>query len=208
VHLGFPNADGQVACVSPLQSACKLNYSYSRDSKDPVIRPSKAATGGNLFTRWTVLLLVNDLSVQNLDSRLTALFQPDELAGDEYRKTVQRSTPLEPERRLMLAVLDDAIFCFQKYLHPKSSKERSLYQEAAAWIFDRNDARTFSFENICDLCGLAPNYLRRGLLHWREQMNSINDSQRRTPVTARNTMRAVAMRGRRPKKRKRGQRVG
>jgi hypothetical protein len=131
---------------------------------------------------------MNDSSVQELDSRLTMLFQPDELAAYQYQRTLERVRPLQPERRLMLAVLEDAIMCFQRYLHAKGGKQRKLHEDAVSWIFDRSDNRAFSFENICDVCGLDPNYLRMGLLNWREQMNSVKTQPIRVPQVPRNAM--------------------
>jgi len=136
---------------------------------------------------------MNDLSVQDIDSRLTMLFQPDELAAHEYLKTFERVRPLQPERRLMLAVLEDAIMCFQRYLHAKGGKERKLYEDAVSWIFDCSDIRAFSFENVCGVCGLDPGYLRIGLLNWRE-MNSVKTSRNKALHGSRNTMQQWDMR--------------
>jgi hypothetical protein len=94
---------------------------------------------------------MNNAHGQDFDSRLTMLFQSDELAAHQHQRTFERVRPLQPEKRLVLAVLEDAIMCFQRYLHAKGGKEKKLYQDAAAWIFDRNDMRVFSFENICDV---------------------------------------------------------
>ena len=89
-----------------------------------------------------------DQRVQDSDSRLPMLFQPDELAADEYQRTFKRRIPYEPEKRLLLAVLEDAIICFQKYFHAQDAKQRRLYEEAVSWIFAGGDDRAFSFENI------------------------------------------------------------
>ena len=40
----------------------------------------------------------------------------------------------EGEERLMLAVLQDAVDCFQTYILPKTERERKLFQEAEDWI--------------------------------------------------------------------------
>lgn len=137
---------------------------------------------------------MNNLSIEDIDSRLAMLFQPDELASHQYQKTFKRVKPLEPEKMLMLAVLEDAIMCYQRYLHAKHEKEQRLHQDVVSWIFDKTDIRTFSFENICMVCGLEPDYLRMGLLHWREQMNS-RASRNKVPEVSRNAMRQWGMRG-------------
>ena len=137
---------------------------------------------------------MNNLSIEDIESRLAVLFQPDELAAHQYQNTFKRVKPLEPEKVLMLAVLEDAIMCFQRYLHSKHAKEQRLYEDAVSWIFDKADIRTFSFESICDACGLDADYLRMGLLRWREQKNS-RASCNMVPEVSRNAMRQWGMRG-------------
>jgi hypothetical protein len=138
---------------------------------------------------------MNNAHGQDLDSRSTMLFQPDELAAHQYQRTLERVRPLQPEKRLMLAVLEDAIMCFQRYVHARGPKEQKLYENAASWIFARSDIRAFSFENICAVCGLDPDYLRTGLLNWRKQMNSVKTRPNRVPQVPRNAMRQWGMRG-------------
>ena len=72
--------------------------------------------------------------------------------------------PLGPQERLMLAVLEDAIECFQKYAGARDGKRERLFLEAEEWILERDSDWPFSFENICDILDLDPNYIRRGLL--------------------------------------------
>ena len=123
------------------------------------------------------------------------LFQPDELASDEYHKTFKRTVPFEPEKRLMLAVLEDAIICFQRYFHARDRKQKKLCEEAVCWIFDRGDNRAFSFENICDTCGLEADYLRMGLSNWRDQKNLVRTSNKSGFQSDRIANRHWSMRG-------------
>ena len=123
------------------------------------------------------------------------LFQPDELASDEYQKTFKRTIPFEPEKRLLLAVLEDAIICFQKYFDAQDAKQRRLHEEAVSWIFDRGDNRAFSFESICDTCGLEPDYLRMGLLNWSDQRNLVGTSNKSGFRSERIANRHWSMRG-------------
>jgi hypothetical protein len=98
-----------------------------------------------------------------------SLFQPDVLAEDEYAKTRERIQHFKPEEQLMLAVLEDAIFCFQKYLFAHDRKGRALFQEAEEWILENQSEWFFSFNNICEVLGIHPGYLRQGLLRWKKQ---------------------------------------
>jgi hypothetical protein len=68
-----------------------------------------------------------------------------------------------------MAVLDEAIVCFQKHLFARESRGKRLFQEAEEWILEGNSEWIFSFENICDVLELDPRYVRQGLLRWKEK---------------------------------------
>ena len=109
-----------------------------------------------------------NISVHRGDERINALFQPDTLLPAQYLDTMQRTTFLEPEKRLMLAVLDDAINCYRENLFSQRGKDRRLFDEAEEWILTPGGDRAFSFDNVCESLGLNPEYLRRGLQRWKE----------------------------------------
>lgn len=79
-----------------------------------------------------------------------------------------KKTRREKEEALMLAVLADAIECFQKYVFADNEREKKAFQEAQDWILEKNDDWLFSFDNICEALQLTPDYLRQGLLRWKE----------------------------------------
>jgi hypothetical protein len=69
---------------------------------------------------------------------------------------------LEPEQKLMLAVLDNAIACFQKYAFTRDRKAKVLFQEAEYWVQDTNSDWPFSFANVCETLGFAPRLFATG----------------------------------------------
>ncbi len=75
----------------------------------------------------------------------------------------------EAEEALMLAILEDAIDCFQKYSLARRGKGKTLFQDAAEWILDEGSDWLFSFENVCEVLGLNPKYVREGLLEWKQK---------------------------------------
>jgi len=75
---------------------------------------------------------------------------------------------LEAEEKLMLAVLESATEYFQKYLFAEDERGKKLFQEAEEWILDKNSDWLYSFENICEVLGLHPDYMRQGLLCWKD----------------------------------------
>ena len=100
--------------------------------------------------------------------KVLALFQPDILIRDQFVATYMRRFHLEPEKTLMLAVLQDAVICFQDNLAATDKRKRRLFLEAEEWIMEEDTNYLYSFENICDSLGFSPSYLRRGLMSWKE----------------------------------------
>jgi hypothetical protein len=104
----------------------------------------------------------------NMDERIASLFEPDELLSAQYFEK-RRKTLLEPEKRLMLAILEDAINCYQDHLLARRSKARRLFTEAEEWVLEKGSDWIFSFKNICETLGFNPEYVRHGLLGWKEK---------------------------------------
>ena len=101
------------------------------------------------------------------EERVFSLFQPDILLSTQYFATTKRKDHLEPEKKLMLAVLEDAIWCFQHCLLARDKKRKSLFSEAEEWIMEENSDLPFSFESICEVLGFDPKYIREGLKRWK-----------------------------------------
>lgn len=98
---------------------------------------------------------------------LVSLFQPDALLSDLYLDSVRRHVTFEPERQLMLALLEDAIKTLQHNPSASGGKKRRLFEEAEEWIFAADSDWVFSFASVCRALGMDPNYLRKGLDPWR-----------------------------------------
>jgi hypothetical protein len=105
----------------------------------------------------------------NSDGWILSLFEPDPVVFAQYFDSLRRKTLLEPEKMLMLAVLEDAIKCFQNKVLARSRRREKLFEESEAWIFARDRDWFFSFENICEVLGINPAYVRQGLLGWKER---------------------------------------
>ncbi|MFI5396546.1 MAG: hypothetical protein ACHQ9S_13515 [Candidatus Binatia bacterium] len=106
------------------------------------------------------------------------LFQPDTILAPQFFATLRRQAPSKKgEWQLVVAVLEDAVYCFQKYFLARDNYGQRLFREAREWMMSPQprgapgdeDAPGFSFEYICEVIGLDPDYLRRGLERWREE---------------------------------------
>ena len=106
------------------------------------------------------------------DERIASLFQPDTLMSAQYFENLRRRTVLEPEKSLMLAILEDAVRSYQENLLSQQKRAKKLFADAAEWIAETGSAWMFSFESVCDALGLNPAYVRRGLLQWKEKNRS------------------------------------
>ncbi len=65
-----------------------------------------------------------------------------------------RIRQMTPERRLMIAVLGDAIDCIVKYRSATDDPGRRLFVEETEWILSEDIHWPYSFECICDVLNL------------------------------------------------------
>lgn len=92
----------------------------------------------------------------------TLFVQPEQFLA-EPRGVLQRTGAY----RLLLAVLQDALECWFRYRHARSTRERRLFREIVEWFSAHDRNRLFAFECICDYLELDPNYIRHGLKQWQ-----------------------------------------
>src|ERR671921_251324 len=98
------------------------------------------------------------------DDFLARILEPDIFLPSQFYGTGGLSRQLEGEKRLMIAILRDAVECLEKYRESKSSSGQTNYQNALKWIEDKSTDWLFSFTNVCDLLGFEADYLRTVLL--------------------------------------------
>jgi transposase-like protein len=106
---------------------------------------------------------------ETLDERLPGLFEPDTLLPIQYFEAMRKKHLLEGEKRLILSVLEDAVDCFQKCIDSPTNKGQRLFREAEEWIFLEDKRWVFSFDNVCDMLDINPEYMRRGVRQWKER---------------------------------------
>jgi hypothetical protein len=105
------------------------------------------------------------------DESGTSLFQPDQLLSLQFFAACQRKI-LDPERELMLAVLEDAITCINAYASSSDGKRQRLFREALDWILEEDEQWPFSFNNICEALRLDARCVRAGLLLMAKQKSN------------------------------------
>lgn len=106
------------------------------------------------------------------------LFQPDVLLPSQFFAAMRKKVPQEPEYRLIVAVLQDAIECFQKHLFARDHKARHLFEDAAEWLASDDREWPYSFISICEVLNLNPEYVRGGLQAWQEKQLAVKSGPR------------------------------
>jgi hypothetical protein len=112
------------------------------------------------------------VTIEEIEEKVVSRLQPDAVLPARYFETFRRQAHLEPEKRLMLAVLEDGITCFQKHVRARNRKEKCLFSEAEEWILEEDSDCVFSFENVCEVVGFDPNCVRRSLIRWKDRLVS------------------------------------
>jgi len=91
------------------------------------------------------------------------MIEPELVLPEQFFSSLAKQPAIESERRLMLAVLEDAISCYQRFELARDARGRSEFEEARRWIESDEREWPYSYENICEVLGLNPTYIREGL---------------------------------------------
>jgi hypothetical protein len=111
------------------------------------------------------------------ESSLARLMIPDVLTPAQYYDGARtRYTETHAMKRLMLAVLEDALGCLETYTESRNPSHRKAFGEAETWILDRRAKGPFAFVSICEALEIQPDHLREGIRQWRLQLSDGRDS--------------------------------
>ena len=116
------------------------------------------------------------------DDILARILEPDIFLPSQFYGSGGLSRTLEGEKRLMIAILKDAVECLEKFRSSSSNSGQNHYLNALEWIEDDDTVWLFSFTNICDLLGFDPAYLREVLL--KRENKYVKPAQTRVPSFA------------------------
>lgn len=106
----------------------------------------------------------------SFDGILPRLVEPEVLLPSQFFDRYKGRAILEGERRLMLAVLEDAVSCFQKYAGATRPRGQRLFREAEEWFRDEDASWPFSFEAVCSVIGIDSDYFRGQLRGWKDRL--------------------------------------
>jgi hypothetical protein len=117
-------------------------------------------------------------------------------ADDAIIEGVYKKSLREGEERLMLAVLESAVEDFQKYVLARSACGKRLFREAEEWFLEKDSDEPFSFGSICEVLGLHPDHIRKGLLVWKQaklKTSSADDQPAGRPKLARGRIKRLSV---------------
>ena len=89
------------------------------------------------------------------------------LAPDEFLRILRSRTTPRGERRLALAVLEDAVGCLNGNRERWKIPPRLFRWEAEQWFESRTRGPLFSFENVCTILHLDAEGFRKRIRRWR-----------------------------------------
>lgn len=95
---------------------------------------------------------------------VAALLQPDPSISHKFFETYCQRSPPQAEKKLMLAVLEDAILCLRGKGLGRVPNKENISLEAEKWVLGQDSDGVFSFQNICEVLGLNPASVRQQLL--------------------------------------------
>ena len=105
-------------------------------------------------------------------------FSPAIVLRDQLFERVSVGSRHYAEKRLMVAVLRDAVGIFQRHVHTASGSGERMFQEVEKWFCSNDHSWPFSFENICNTLDIHPLYLRRALKLSRKGLRNSPQSRR------------------------------
>jgi hypothetical protein len=109
-------------------------------------------------------------------------FEPETILPSQLLDTSHLGAARQPEKRLMLAVLEDAIATFQRTVSATTRAARREFDEVRMWLASDETAWPYAFLNVCHVLGFDPAYLRAGLARWLERGRALPVGEKVVPI--------------------------
>ena len=103
---------------------------------------------------------------------LESALAPESILPGQLYDTPFGGARIQPEKRLQVAVLADAVLTFHRWAGVERARARRLFGEVEAWFASDDADGPFTFSAICDSLKFDPSYIRRGLRHWRGHLET------------------------------------
>jgi hypothetical protein len=90
-------------------------------------------------------------------------------------------TVATPEKRLLLAVLEEAVATYHRYVVATDRRDRAIFVAVEEWFASEDTAWLYSFVGICDALGLEATWVRSGLRPWVERHHRASSHETAQP---------------------------
>ena len=97
--------------------------------------------------------------------------QPEIVLPAQLNDALFTGAKLQPEKRLQLAVLTDAVVTYERCAGLDRTRAQNLFAEVAEWFASDATDGPFTFVSVCDSLGFEPGYIRLGLQRSRAEGN-------------------------------------
>jgi hypothetical protein len=94
-------------------------------------------------------------------------FEAEPILPSQFFEGRKKDEAIEPEKRLMLAILSDAVHCYQVGCDAQRTSRIRAFREAEEWLLNAKGYGPFSFENVCSTPDITPEYFRKMLRKWQ-----------------------------------------
>jgi len=96
-------------------------------------------------------------------------FQPEAVLPVQFHYARRDTALVDGIKRLMCAILIDAVRSFQINLEARKPARQQQFREAHFWIFSDMGYGPFCFKEVCIALGLDPQSVRRWLPCWQRR---------------------------------------
>lgn len=83
-----------------------------------------------------------------------------------------------PEKRLLAAILEDAVEVYRDHVGRRYRHDRELLHEVETWFASDGAAYPFSFRRVCSELGVDADWVRQVLARWGAYQHALRDGVR------------------------------
>ncbi len=117
-----------------------------------------------------------DMNIHGTADDMPSIFQGIGILPAQYGAMCRRKLPSQGERKLLFAVLEDAIRSYLRHRDGDPAERKNPdFVEAAEWLGSDEEAGPFSFVRVCEGLGINPDRLRVGISNHTGRLQEIRD---------------------------------
>jgi len=91
----------------------------------------------------------------------------------QFGESRRRKLPAEGERKLLFAVLEDAIRTYLRHRDSDAARSNEDFIEAAEWLSCDEESGPFAFVSVCEALGIDADTLRSGISNHTGRLEEI-----------------------------------